>query len=249
MERNENSFLNRELSWLEFNKRVLEEALNSKLPLLERLKFLSIFSTNLDEFFMIRVSGLQEQMESNPDSASIDGLSPAAQLSLISDRLRPQLRIQTKCLLDEILPGLEQWGVRIVPHCLLAESERATLKTYFEEKIFPVLTPLSVDPGHPFPYISNISLNLGVSVVPEGDIGETEPRFARVKLPPSVPRLIQVGSDFTFVLLEDLVSTHMRSLFPSGKCWSVNRSESLATPISRLKRMKPTTCFDLSSGR
>jgi polyphosphate kinase len=210
-------FLNRELSWLEFNKRVLEEALDSKLPLLERLKFLSIFSTNLDEFFMIRMSGLQEQMESKPDSLSADGLSPAAQLSLVSERLRPLLQSQTRCLLDDILPGLERYGVRIVPHSSLNDSERSILKTYFEEQIFPVLTPLSVDPSHPFPYISNISLNLGVRLVPDGDKGEAQPRFARVKLPPSVPRLIPAGSGFKFVLLEDLVSAHILSLFPLRK--------------------------------
>jgi polyphosphate kinase len=210
-------FLNRELSWLEFNKRVLEEALDSKLPLLERLKFLSIFSTNLDEFFMIRISGLQEQLESKPDSLSADGLSPAAQLGLVSERLRPQLENQTRCLLEEVLPGLERYGVRIVPHSSLNDSERSILKTYFEEQIFPVLTPLSVDPSHPFPYISNISLNLGVRLVPVGDKGEASPRFARVKLPPSVPRLIPVGNGFRFVLLEDLVSTHILSLFPLRK--------------------------------
>jgi len=217
METETSAFLNRELSWLEFNKRVLEEALDSKLPLLERLKFLSIFSTNLDEFFMIRVSGLQEQMDSNPDSLSADGLSPAAQLGLISERLRPQLQIQTRCLLEEVLPGLERRGVRIVPHSCLNDGERSILKTYFVEQIFPVLTPLSVDPSHPFPYISNISLNLGVRLVPDGDEGEAKPRFARVKLPPSVPRLIPVGSGFTFVLLEDLVSAHIMSLFPLRK--------------------------------
>ena len=210
-------FLNRELSWLEFNKRVLEEALDSKLPLLERLKFLSIFSTNLDEFFMIRVSGLQEQLESKADSLSADGLTPAAQLGLVSERLRPLLENQTRCLLEEILPGLEKYGVRIVPHASLTDSERSILKTYFEEQVFPVLTPLSVDPSHPFPYISNISLNLGVSLVPAGDYGEAKPRFARVKLPPSVPRLIPVGNEFRFVLLEDLVSAHILSLFPLRK--------------------------------
>jgi polyphosphate kinase len=207
-------YLNRELSWLEFNKRVLEEALDSKLPLLERLKFLSIFSTNLDEFFMIRVAGLQEQVDSKSDSLSPDGLSSAAQLNLISERLRPLLEAQTRCLLEEVLPGLERYGIRIVPHSSLNDSERSTLKTYFEEQIFPVLTPLSVDPSHPFPYISNISLNLGVRLVPLNDKGEAKPRFARVKLPPSVPRLIPVGTGYKFVLLEDLVSAHILSLFP-----------------------------------
>ena len=207
-------FLNRELSWLEFNSRVLDEALDRSLPLLERLKFLAIYSTNLDEFFMIRVSGLQEQLEANPESLSPDELTPAAQLQLISERLRPQLRLQTQCLLDDILPGLEQFGVRIVEFATLSERQRAVLTTYFEERIFPVLTPLAVDPSHPFPYISNISLNLGILLVPEVDDSEIDPRFARVKVPPNVPRLIQAGTDLTFVLLEDLISAHITSLFP-----------------------------------
>jgi len=212
---NESLFLNRELSWLEFNHRVLDEALDPKLPLLERLKFLAIFSSNLDEFFMIRVSGLQNQLESTPDSLSPDGLSPATQLRLISERLRLQIRTQTQCLHEEILPQLARKGVRIVPHSSLPEMERSVLKVYFEEQVFPVLTQLSVDPGHPFPYISNISLNLGVRLIPIDDGGKTEPRFARVKLPPSVPRLIPTGQRFTFVLLEDLVSTYIGSLFPA----------------------------------
>jgi polyphosphate kinase len=213
----ESRFLNRELSWIEFNSRVLEEALDATLPLLERLKFLSIFSTNLDEFFMIRVSGLQEQFEANPESISPDGLTPAAQLQRISERLRPQLQKQTQCLLDEILPGLEQRGVRILRYSQLDTPQRATLKNYFEERVFPVLTPLSVDPSHPFPYISNISLNLGVLLVPDIEDAEVEPRFARVKVPPNVPRVVPTGSDFTFVLLEDLISAHIGYLFPERR--------------------------------
>ena len=214
MDSTENRFLNRELSWIEFNRRVLEEALDRSQPLLERLKFLSIFSTNLDEFFMIRVSGLQEQVEADPDVLSPDGLTPAAQLQLISDRLRPLVRLQSHCLLDEILPGLERSGIRIVSFSQLSEQRRAELGVYYEERVFPVLTPLSVDPSHPFPYISNISLNLGILLASELDDGTVEPRFARVKIPPNVPRLVQVGSDPTFVLLEDLISANIGSLFP-----------------------------------
>lgn len=206
--------LNRELSWIEFNRRVLEEALDPAQPLLERLKFLAIFSTNLDEFFMIRVSGLQDQLEANPMMLSPDGLSPATQLRLISERLRPLLKLQTDCLLKEVLPGLAQYGVRIVPYSQLSQEQREEMKAFFSERIFPVLTPLAVDPSHPFPYISNISLNLGILVTPEPVNSESEARFARVKLPPNVPRLIPVSDDYSFILLEELVAAHIESLFP-----------------------------------
>jgi polyphosphate kinase len=205
---------NRELSWIEFNSRVLEEGLDSSLPLLERLKFLGIFSTNLDEFFMVRISGLQEQLESSPSVLSPDGATPAAQLRQISERLRPLIQKQAECLLGEILPGLEQLGVRIVPYRELAAPEQQELERLFFERIFPVLTPLAVDPGHPFPYISNISLNLGVLLASPGAPVQEEPRFARVKLPPNVPRLIPVDNKYRFILLEELVRTHIGSLFP-----------------------------------
>jgi polyphosphate kinase len=209
----DNQYLNRELSWIEFNRRVLDEALDSRQPLLERLKFLSIFSQNLDEFFMIRVSGLQGQIEAEDGVLSPDGFTPEAQLRLISERLRPCLRTQSACLLEEILPGLERAGVRIVRYADLNAQQRAELVTYFEERVFPVLTPLSVDPSHPFPYISNISLNLGILLAPvNGDVSDQ--RFARVKVPPNVPRLVQVGSENTFIFLEDLISANIGSLFP-----------------------------------
>src|SRR5688572_4461521 len=201
----ESRFLNRELSWIEFNRRVLDEALDQTQPVLERLKFLSIFSTNLDEFFMIRVSGLQDQIDAEPDLLSPDGLTPAAQMHMISERLRPMLQTQSRCLLEEVLPALARSCVRIVSYAELAHHRRAELELFFEERVFPVLTPLSVDPSHPFPYISNISLNLGILLAPSGDDDDV-PRFARVKIPPSVPRLVQIGSENTFVLVEDLIS-------------------------------------------
>src|SRR5262245_44424533 len=136
-------FFNRELGWIAFNSRVLEEGLDRSLPVLERLKFLSIFSTNLDEFFMVRVAGLQEQLDTNANSLSPDGLTPAAQLKLISERLRPLIKSQTDCLLQEILPGLEQLGVRIVQYAVLTEAQKAVLKRFFDERVFPVLTPLA----------------------------------------------------------------------------------------------------------
>lgn len=207
--------LNRELSWIEFNRRVLDEALDPSLPLLERLKFLAIFSTNLDEFFMVRVSGLQEQLEANPMMLSPDGFTPASQLRLISERLRPLVDLQMRCLSEQILPGLENFGVRILPYGKLTNDQREEMRTFYNERVFPVLTPLSVDPTHPFPYISNVSLNLGTLVIPEDAELAEEPRFARVKLPPNVPRLIPVSdSGYTFVLLEEVIAAHIETLFP-----------------------------------
>jgi polyphosphate kinase len=212
----EERLFNRELGWIEFNARVLEEGLDKSLPLLERLKFLSIFSTNLDEFFMVRVAGLQEQLETNPESLSPDGLTAETQLKQISDRLRPLLKLQTDCLLNEILPGLQKFGVQLVETSELAAGERENLERFFAERVFPILTPLAVDPGHPFPYISNISLNLGILLKPMNGSSNGETRFARVKIPGNVPRLVRVDDTRQFVLLEHLVSEHIHSLFP--KC-------------------------------
>ncbi|HYP27892.1 MAG TPA: polyphosphate kinase 1 [Blastocatellia bacterium] len=212
---------NRELSWIEFNRRVLEEALDRSHPLLERLKFLSIFSTNLDEFFMIRVSGLKQQIDEGITELSLDGMTPAAQLKQIGDRLRPIIDEQMRSLKDEVLPALSQEGIVITPYRALSDRERRTINTYFIENVFPVLTPQAVDPSHPFPYISNLSLNLGVMIEPASHSGDssprhlTEPRFARVKVPPLVPRLIPVGdsgSEFTF--LEEIIAANMDALFP-----------------------------------
>jgi len=209
------AYLNRELSWIEFNSRVLDEALDPSQPLLERLKFLSIFSTNLDEFFMVRVSGLQEQLEANPMLLSPDGLSPATQLRQISERLKPLLEVQMRCLLKQVLPSLEKHGVKIIPYGKLSKEQREDLRQYFNDRIFPVLTPLSVDPSHPFPYISNISMNLGTLVELEIPEEGEEPRFARVKLPPNVPRLIPLnGEGYCFALLEEVIAAHIESLFP-----------------------------------
>jgi polyphosphate kinase len=213
-EANQPQLFNRELSWIEFNARVLEEGLDRSLPLLERLKFLSIFSTNLDEFFMVRVAGLQEQLDTNPVSLSPDGLTPATQLKLISERLRPLLHLQTKCLLTEILPGLREIGVYLVEYDDLTDAQKQELSRFFYERVFPVLTPLAVDRGHPFPYISNISLNLGILLGSAIGGIDDEPRFARVKIPPKVPRLVPVDGGYRFVLLEQLVSAHIASLFP-----------------------------------
>ena len=221
--------LNRELSWLEFNRRVLEEAQDARHPLLERLKFLSIFSTNLDEFFMVRVSGLQEAMEAGAE-ASPDGMKPAEQLKEIGKRLRPLLGLQTRCLETEILPALADEGIVIKPFRELNKREKRVANDYFLERVFPILTPQAVDPGHPFPYISNLSLNLGVMVGPqmkkvsELSIGGSGARFARIKIPPSVPRLIPVDEKETkFTFLGRLIAANVDALFPNmrvSKCHS-----------------------------
>ena len=211
---------NREASWLEFNRRVLEEALDKSQPLLERIKFLSIFSTNLDEFFMIRVSGLKQQIEEGVTELSLDGLTPLAQLKLINETLRPMLAEQVRCFREELLTELESKGIVISPYRTLSDRERRTLNTYFSQNVFPVLTPQAVDPSHPFPYISNLSLNLGVMIEPNGNSAEAvnapPPRFARVKVPAIVPRLVSVGDESSteFVLLEELIAANIEALFP-----------------------------------
>ena len=182
---NRQLLFNREASWLEFNSRVLEEARDRAHPLLERVKFISIFSTNLDEFFMIRVSGLKEQVEEGVTELSLDGMSPLAQLKLINERLHPLLEAQIKCLNDDLLPELTSAGIIITPYRALSDRERRALNSYFMDNVFPVLTPQAVDPGHPFPYISNLSLNVGVMIEPEaGDSAQAVlagSRFARAK--------------------------------------------------------------------
>ena len=219
---NRQLLFNRELSWLNFNYRVLEEALDKSHPLLERLKFLAIFSTNLDEFFMIRVSGLKQQIEEGITELSFDGLTPSAQLKTIAERLRPLLTEQMHCLKDDILPELASHGISIVPYRALSDRERRSLNGYFIQNVFPVLTPQAVDPSHPFPYISNLSLNLGVMI--ESTEGAEDsplrsgPRFARIKVPPIVRRLVPVGdSGAEFVLLEELIAANINFLFPGMK--------------------------------
>jgi polyphosphate kinase len=217
---NRQLLFNREVSWLCFNNRVLEEALDKSHPLLERLKFLSIFSTNLDEFFMIRVSGLKQQIDEGVTELSFDGMSPSAQLKLISERLRPMVAEQMNCLKNEIMPALSAQGIVLTPYRALSDRERRALNAYFLENVFPVLTPQAVDPSHPFPYISNLSLNLGVMIEPSEEASSTAagaggPRFARVKVPPIVPRLVPVGeSGAEFTFLEELIAANINVLFP-----------------------------------
>src|SRR5678815_3659833 len=220
-------FFNRELSLLEFHGRVLEEALDERNPLLERLKFISIFSSNLDEFFMIRVSGLKAEMEHEVE-ASPDGLTPAQQLAKSRERVQTLIAEQARCLRDIILPRLDETGISLVRYGSLSSHEKERLKEYFTEKIFPVLTPLAVDPSHPFPYISPLSLNIGLMVDPPQSMKLitsrklVERRFVRIKVPSVLPRLVPVSaSSSRFVLLEEIIEANIHALFPlmePGKC-------------------------------
>jgi len=204
-------FINRELSWLEFNARVLHEAFDDRNPLLERLKFLSIFSTNLDEFYMVRVAGLRRQVAAGVLQTPPDGMTPSDLLSAIHDSVGPLLRKARHCLDDLLLPALSEHGIRLVGPEELDPAERETVKLFFESQVFPVLTPLAVDPGHPFPYISNLSLSLAVELY---DPDRGVERFARVKVPKSIPRWVGFGRDRQFIPLEKVIGANLDALFP-----------------------------------
>lgn len=214
-------YINREISVLEFHRRVLAQAADPRHPLLERVRFLAIVSGLIHELFMVRVSDLQAEAESGPVSLSPDGMSPARQLKAISERVEAILREQRRILREELLPQLAQQGIKIVDYADLSTSQRAGLRRYFEEEVFPVLTPLAVDPGHPFPHISNLSVNLAVELAGEGQ----ETRFARVKIPDVIPRLLHLErilgqhvngkkAKYTYVWLEQLIAANLSELFP-----------------------------------
>jgi polyphosphate kinase len=215
------SVFNRDLSQLEFFKRVLEEATDESVPLLERLKFLAVFTSNLDEFFMVRVSGLMEMLDIKDFQPMPGELKPAEQLRVIRDRVLPLVEEQVKCLRDSVLPDLARQGVEIVTYDSLPSPERKILNQYFMKNVFRVLTPLAVDPAHPFPHIANLSLNIGLTVEVDSNPDEpvtmgSLPRFVRIKVPPVVPRLVPVGdSGQKFVLLEELIDANLHSVFPS----------------------------------
>lgn len=182
-------FFNRELSWLEFNNRVLHEAIDPRTPLLERLKFMAIFSANLDEFFMVRVAGLKQQVEAKVSQLTPDGRTPGEQLEAISQRLRPLVIQQHQHFEQALRPLMAAKGIHLLDYVNLNQEQRLYIEQYFEETIFPILTPLAVDPSHPFPYISNLSLNLAVVVK---DPETNEELFARVKVPKTLPRFLSV---------------------------------------------------------
>ncbi|HEX3276223.1 MAG TPA: polyphosphate kinase 1 [Gemmatimonadales bacterium] len=204
-------YLNRELSWLQFNGRVLHEALDRRTPLLERLKFLAIYSSNLDEFFQVRVAGLKQQAAAGIVERTADGMTPEDQLSAISAAVRQQVRQHRHCLIQDVLPALAAEGMVLHQRINdLTPAERQYVDGYFQANVFPVLTPLAVDPGHPFPYISNLSLSLAVAL--RGADGEE--RFARVKVPKILPRWIPLPTSHHFVPLEEVIGSNLEALFP-----------------------------------
>ena len=214
----DNRYLNRELSWLDFNARVLALAEDPSQPLLERAKFLAIFASNTDEFYMVRVAGLKRRDEAGLSVRSADGLSPREQLARIAMRSRELAELHARVFIDEVCPQLAEHGITLVTWSDLDDAQQLRLSGYFTDQIFPVLTPLAVDHAHPFPYISGLSLNLAVMV---RDPDSRIERFARVKVPNNVPRLIQVGSNegergsprATFLPLEELIGAHLNELF------------------------------------
>lgn len=204
-------FINRELSRLDFDERVLAMAEDPKLPLLERVRFLAIFSQNLDDFFQVRVAGLKEQLFAAIAVASPDGMSPLDQLKAIRTRVEDLVKRQVGVYNHQILPALAQSGIAIIRGDEVGRDELKLLHTVFRQQIFPVLTPLAVDPGHPFPYISHLSLNLAVRV---RDPERKQVRFARIKVPPLLPRFIPLVEGERYIPLEDVISLHLSALFP-----------------------------------
>ena len=215
------SVLNQDLQQLEFFRRVLEEATGNTSPPLERLKFLSVFSSNLDEFFMVRVSGIKEMLDVEDIRPMPGELTPLEQLKVIREKVVALVEEHSACLREEVLPQLQSKGLAIVPYARLTEEEKDRLAKYFMKNVFLVLTPQAVDPSHPFPYVSNRSLNIGLIVEsnPEDtfaglSVGE-EMRFVRIKVPPVVPRLLPVDEDNSrFTLIEEVIEANIHSLFP-----------------------------------
>jgi polyphosphate kinase len=201
---------NRETSWLDFNWRVLYEALDERNPLLERLKFLAITAANLDEFFRKRVGGLKRQQAAGMANLTSHGLSPDFQIRVICQAIHRMVSCQSDCLLDQVLPALRGEGIHICNYDEISDEAQAQLKLFFHREIYPILTPLAVDPGHPFPFISNLSLNLAVELL---DPVTSETHFARVKVPPNRARWVPVGDQFEFVPLEQIIIQHLDELF------------------------------------
>lgn len=216
----EERYLNRELSWLDFNARVLALADDNSMPLLERAKFLAIFASNLDEFYMVRVAGLKRRDEMGLSVRSADGLTPREQLRRIGEQTQQISIRQARVFLDSVLPALEEEGIYIVTWADLDEAERERLSTYFHEQVFPVLTPLAVDPAHPFPFVSGLSLNLAITVRQPEDGTQ---HFARVKVPDNVDRFVELDAKgdegdgqviVRFLPMEELIAAFLPVLFP-----------------------------------
>lgn len=209
-------FQNRELSFLQFNQRIVQEAANPAVPLLERLKFISIVSANLDEFFMVRVAGLKQQLKSGVLEAGPDRMLPGEQLTEISRRVAEQIGQQERVLMDDVIPALARENVHILTVADLSQAGQAALRAHFERQIFPMLTPLAVDPGHPFPFLKNRTLNLAVHLVPEASTEDAHPLLAVVQVPTMLPRFVEVEGPqgYAVVFLEDVITHHVDQLFP-----------------------------------
>jgi polyphosphate kinase len=205
-------YLNRELTWLEFNRRVLHEAQDARTPLLERIKFVAIVSSNLDEFFMKRIGGLKQQVGAGVKGLTVDGRTPQQQIDECYAVVR-EIEAQKEALFPQLLNVLGDFGISLLSYQDITEEERKALRDYYFQNIFPLLTPQAIDPAHPFPFISNLSLNLLVSLRYPDD---GEPSLARVKVPVgfSVPRLLRVANGNRFVLLEEVMSNNLDLLFP-----------------------------------
>jgi polyphosphate kinase len=207
-------FINRELSWLAFDGRVLEEAMDAATPLLDRLKFAIIVSSNLDEFFMVRVAGLKHAVDEGDAAPDLAGLTPRQQLHVISERAHEMVDMLGRTLVEEILPALAEQGLRILPLASLEPQQRVFLTRYFRAEVLPALTPLAIDVSRPFPRLSNLSLNLALLMAPAE--GETQPRLAVVQVPSGLRRLVRpIGGDpSTYVLLEEIVRAELPTIFP-----------------------------------
>lgn len=227
-------FLNRELSWLDFNARVLHEALDPRNALLERVKFLAIFATNLDEFYMVRVGGLRRRIAAGVTEPFADGHAPQDLMQLLDARVRELVRTASDCLRDVLLPALAASGVELLDSSALTPDEWSAMDLHFETKVYPILTPLAVDPGHPFPYLSNLSLSLAVAL--RDPVRDTE-HFARIKVPKSLDRWVRVGSGHRYVPVERVIAANLGALFPG--------MEVVGSYLFRVTRFSD---FELSAG-
>ena len=214
--------LNRELSWLDFNRRVLSLAAEGGIPLLERVKFVAIASSNLDEFFQVRVAALHDQIAAGIVTAGSDGRSPTEQLTAIVSVVREHIAVQEDIVAEQLLPQLREEGIEILSWGDLGSHDQTYVVDIFRQRIFPVLTPLAVDPAHPFPYISNLALSLA-AMVSDPETGER--RFARLKVPSVFPRLVALEDGLRFVPVEQVIAAHLQSLFIGMKIdeWAVFR--------------------------
>lgn len=250
-DRNDTQFLNRELSWLAFNARVLQLASDADVPLLEQARFLAIFAGNLDEFFQVRVSGLHDQAAAGVTTPSPDGRLPGEQLVIIGDVVRELVAEHEHRFVASVVPRLREEGIELVGWDELDPTESLALSDHFRDRIFPVLTPLAVDPGHPFPYVSDLSLNLAVVV---RDPIEGRDLFARVKVPNTLPRWTRVGPGDRYVPLEDVIAAHLDQLFPGmaiieHHAFRVTRNADLSDALDEADDLLSAVEFELRRRR